>query len=558
MVYLLFVAIAVVLFGIAHVYRKKKKHQKKLAFIAGKWAKPTDEVRKPDLIAGYHRYCNKAEDNSLSDAIAADIDLESVFAFADRTNSKPGQQYLYQKLRSTKKDPAFLMEIDQLAELFKLDDSLRAATEFELSQLDDTNAYYLHELFSTEYQALYSSIVSTYIKLAGVLWLMMVAITIINKNPLLFIISLGLTLLNFYLHYSNKRKVANYVYSLPQLHVLMRVAKNISKLVVDAPKDGVESSLQKLNRLKRSLGFVSFQDNVNNDPTDISSAVWDLIKTVLLIEPAMFLASIDMIKQQKANIELLFNYVGKTDMAISLLSLRLSLPRYSKPIFNDDEHQTMAVTGLYHPLIKNCVPNSLQVSSAQGVLITGSNMSGKTTFIRSVAINALLSQTLFTSCTHSYHAPFLQVFTSIRVSDDVEEHKSYFQAEALSVLNIINKSQVKTSNSLIIIDEIFRGTNTIERVAAAKAILAYLTANKHFVFVSTHDLDLAELLGSDYAVYSFEETVADTRLEFDYKIKPGILKNKNGIAILSALGYPQSVIADATAMSELLRQKYKL
>jgi DNA mismatch repair ATPase MutS len=142
----------------------------------------------------------------------------------------------------------------------------------------------------------------------------------------------------------------------------------------------------------------------------------------------------------------------------------------------------------------------------------------------------------------------------------VEEHKSYFQAEAISVLDILKKCDAaKPVKSLVIIDEIFRGTNTIERIAAAKAVLAYLTANSNFVFVSTHDLELAELLGSDYAVYSFEELVTDgARLIFDYKIKPGLLKNKNGIAILNALGYPQTVVDDAGVVSEQLRAKYQL
>jgi len=127
------------------------------------------------------------------------------------------------------------------------------------------------------------------------------------------------------------------------------------------------------------------------------------------------------------------------------------------------------------------------------------------------------------------------------------------------VLDIVNKCGINEPfRSLVIIDEIFRGTNTIERIAAAKSVLSYLTANRNFVFVSTHDLELAELLGDEYAIYSFEELVDDKRLVFDYKIKEGLLKNKNGIAILQSLGYPQSVVDDAGKVSEQLREKYQL
>jgi len=214
---------------------------------------------------------------------------------------------------------------------------------------------------------------------------------------------------------------------------------------------------------------------------------------------------------------------------------------------------------MFHPLIYNCVPNSIRTRTDEGVLITGSNMSGKTTFIRSIALNALLAQTIYTTCTREYKAPLLKIQTSVRTMDNLRENTSYFQAEALSILDIINQaSQDEPVKSLIIIDEIFRGTNTIERVAAAKSVLTYLTDNKNFVFVSTHDLELAELLDNDYAVYSFEEQVNDTRLVFDYKMKTGVLKNRNGIAILETIGYPESVVEDAYIVSEELKRKYTL
>ncbi|OIQ63401.1 DNA mismatch repair protein MutS [mine drainage metagenome] len=145
------------------------------------------------------------------------------------------------------------------------------------------------------------------------------------------------------------------------------------------------------------------------------------------------------------------------------------------------------------------------------------------------------------------------------MSDDLGGQTSYFQAEARSIRQIIRDCETcMPLNSLIIIDEIFRGTNTIERIAAAKAVLSYFIENKHFVLVSTHDLELAGLLGSDYRVFSFEELSGDDRLTFDYKLKEGLLKNKNGIAFLKGLDYPQNIIAEASKISLLLREKYDL
>lgn len=186
-------------------------------------------------------------------------------------------------------------------------------------------------------------------------------------------------------------------------------------------------------------------------------------------------------------------------------------------------------------------------------------MSGKTTFIRSVAINAILAQTINTCFATEYKSPALRILTSININDDLDGSKSYFQTEAIAVKNIIDKViSSKPANSLVIIDEIFRGTNTIERIAAAKAVLTYLVKNNSFVFVSTHDLELAELLGADYKVFSFEERVGDDRLIFDYKIKEGLLKNKNGIAILKGLGFPNSIIDNAGTVGKQLRDRYGL
>ena len=555
MMYLLIIPAA---FIAAYLYISNNKAAKRKAFIdalADEWGKPTDNYRDTNLIAGYHEHVKT--DNSIADNIATDIDLDNVFNYADRTCSKPGQQYLYHLLHSPESDIGKLKNLDKLTGQLTADEQKRSDIQFELYRLGNKNAYYLYRLFSDKHLPLYNALLSFYIRLAWAIWLATVILTIKMHSPFFFLLALGLTLFNFYLHYNNKSNILKYIHSLPQLYLLTQVAKNITGKVETDDNTKVKTHLDNVRDLNKSLRYVTFENGVANDPTDLAYAIWELIKTILVIEPAMFISSIQKVTKYRDDIEAIFNYVGKIDAAISIQSFRLGLPYYCKPGFIAD-HNLLGVTGLYHPLVENCVPNSLHTFDNQGVLVTGSNMSGKTTFIRAMAINALLAQTLYTSCTEKYEAPLLQLFTSIRVSDDIEEHKSYFQAEAMAVLDIMNQSKVKPLKSLVIIDEIFRGTNTIERVAAAKAILSYFTANKSFVFVSTHDLELAELLGDEYAIYCFEEQVADTRLVFDYKIKSGILKNKNAIAIMAGLGYPEAVINDAYAMSEALREKYKI
>jgi hypothetical protein len=534
-------------------YNKGRQSLKINKVIKDKWSKSLTVDRDFRLISSYYHVL-VTDDNEL-DSTDEDLEIEKLFAHVDRTNSKIGQQHLFKRLKSTDNNLDSLIALDNLVDQF-MQNELRHSIELELLKLSSKNAYYLYELFTGSFQNLYGNLLSWYIKFAGILWAFTVAWTIVQKSEAFFIISLTLTLINMYLHFQNKQKIARYVHTLPQLNLMIQVADKVSDYIDTPEKRSVKTSITQLRKLRNSLSFVSFEDKFSRDPSDIASTIWELFKTFLLIEPAMFLISLDRINKQRNQVETIFNYIGHIDFAISIQSLRQDLPFYSKPVFTAGTDKII-MEELYHPLVKDCVPNSIVVSASKGVLITGSNMSGKTTFIRAIAINALLAQSLYTSCTKTYKAPFLTISTSIRISDDTENQTSYFQAEALSVLHILNKSS-KENGSLIIIDEIFKGTNTIERVAAAKAILSYLTSKKKFVFVSTHDLELAELLGDEYAVYSFEEAVSEQRLVFDYKLKDGILKNKNAIVILSSLGYPDLIVSEAYSICDSLRKKYRI
>jgi DNA mismatch repair ATPase MutS len=537
-------------------YRKYKAKQKRLAEIRNKWGKPYFNDQNFSLIGIYAE--SKLESNKITNATANDLDLENIFAYIDRTNSKPGQQYLYNKLHNPILDTAELQQLDKNVTALGKDRAKQERIELELSKLNTKNAYYLPELFVKEQQPLFTPLQTSYIQISWIIMICLIVMLTLVHSQVYFLALLGLGILNTALHYKNKGKIAQYTHSLPQLLVLNKVGWWLIKNVAVCGNERILAALGKIDKLKRSLLFVSFQNSISSDPLDIFSAVFELIKTVFLLESVMFISSLKKVNKYRAEIEDVYKYVAEIDTLIAIDSVRTGLPYYTKPVFTKEDVE-LKITELYHPLVDKCVANSIASRADKGGLITGSNMSGKTTFIRAVALNTLLAQTIYTCCAKEYDAPLLNIHTSIRVSDDIEEHKSYFQAEALAVLDIVKQCGINEPfRSLVIIDEIFRGTNTIERIAAAKSVLSYLTANRNFVFVSTHDLELAELLGDDYAIYSFEELVNNKRLVFDYKIKEGLLKNKNGIAILESLGYPSSVVKDAGIVSEQLRQKYQL
>jgi len=545
-----------IVFYIYNYYDKRRTISNNLERIRNKWGRPVNARRNFKLIAAYLN----AVDNpaKVTATIAEDLDLNNIFNFIDRTNSKPGKQYLYKKLFTPETSFEELLKFDKKIEALNLPRPDLEKIELELSNLNSSDAYYLSELFLNDHEVLLFPLLSFYIRISGIAILGLIISLFVAPNPICFVVLVALLIGNVGLHFGTRNKISPYTRSLPQLIILHSIARKLLKKISFEQDELVKNSLVKLSGLNRSLNLVSFESKMAGNPENFSYSIYKFIKTLFVLEPLMFITSVKRINKYRDDIELIYKYVAEIDALIAVLSVRAGLPHYSKPVFYTENLQ-MDLTDMFHPLIYNCVPNSIHTRTDEGVLITGSNMSGKTTFIRSIAINTLLAQTIYTTCTREYKAPILKIQTSIRTNDDLNENKSYFQAEALSILDIIHQSSSdEPVKSLVIIDEIFRGTNTIERIAAAKSVLTYLTDNKNFVFVSTHDLELAELLDNDYAVYSFEESVNDTRLVFDYKMKTGVLKNKNGIAILETIGYPESVVEDAYIVSEELKRKYSM
>ncbi|MDR0499920.1 MAG: hypothetical protein LBG97_01550 [Coriobacteriales bacterium] len=304
----------------------------------------------------------------------------------------------------------------------------------------------------------------------------------------------------------------------------------------------------------------------------------------------------------KANHELLhllYHSFGTLDVAIAIYSFRESLPYYALPKFCapvankseacyvekctpcDTSHtQTRTVSAaddsccaqtsepgasrnmqlnnmlqasdLYHPLVHNPVANS--VNLAHGNLITGSNASGKSTFIKAIGVNAILAQTINTCTAKSLQMQPMLVISAMAARDSVLTKESYFIAETRALKRLVDATYAHPC--LCLIDEILRGTNTTERIAASAAILKNLVAStreqslKSVVLAATHDLELVDLLGDNYKNYHFDEIVGSDTVEFDYLIKDGKATGKNAIKLLALLGFEASIVNGANDIAE--------
>jgi DNA mismatch repair ATPase MutS len=196
------------------------------------------------------------------------------------------------------------------------------------------------------------------------------------------------------------------------------------------------------------------------------------------------------------------------------------------------------------------VANSITLID-KSVLLTGSNMSGKTTFIRAIGINAILAQTIGTCFAKECIMPPLRIFSAMRISDDLLNDKSYYFEEILTIKAMVEESQSETQ-ALFLLDELFKGTNTVERIAAGKAVLSYLNKGQHIVFVATHDIELTVYLKDSFDLYHFTEVVENDKIAFDYKLRTGNLKTRNAIRILEINHYPIEVISEAKGLFEIM------
>jgi len=354
------------------------------------------------------------------------------------------------------------------------------------------------------------------------------------------------------LHYREKAQIGALSKVFSRLGRLIFTAKKlrpISPLATDE-SNSIREQIKQVNKVVTKISFLNTDQMQDNEVAAVGWYVMELLKIATLSEVLTFYRVLDDIAKIRPQVEKIYLFVAEVDIALSIASLRTGLPQYCHPEFLPPSKH-IQVQELIHPLVNNCVSNDLSLKD-HSLLLTGSNMSGKSTFIRALNLNVIAAQTLNTVFAQSYTAPHFDIASSIRISDDLLDEKSYYMEEVNAIGELLEKAEKSKTPTLFTIDEVFKGTNTIERVSAAKAILEHLNQGNHLVLVSTHDIELTQLLESGFQLHCFQEQIENQQLSFDYKLRPGALTKRNAISILEIAGYPSSIITEARKLSEVL------
>ena len=527
---LIFFLVSIGLIILAKFFRWRNRF-KKLEIIRSSWGTiPEDvfDVKTAKLFFDLNKSDFINNSYQLDDSTWNDLDMNKIFNLTNRTITPTGAQNLYYLLRQPVFSRETLESREKLFYQFSINRQLRENIQLFLLPLKEKNAKYLpYSLWKPlPEKPVYANALPLFSFLAFVV-LLLSGLKVIHFSLIIVVF-----VINLFVRLFIKRKIQVFIYSLQYLGVLINVANSISTIKNESLKDIQDQLTKNLHKTK------SIADKIFSLQFKDEAGLIEYLNIYFLLDVAGFYSALNKIKNHLGELRELFKIVGYLDALISISSFRQQYQNLCSPIFSENQN-TFQLKEIYHPLLNKPVSNNFEFIS-KDVLITGSNMAGKTTFLKTIGVNSILAQTIHTCMAKKYEAPILKVMSSIGRSDNLLDGKSYYLVEVESILRLIEASESPNVH-LFLIDEIFRGTNTIERSASSIEVLEYLANDKDFVFVATHDLQLSEVLQSEYDNYHFRERIDNDGLFFDYKLHKGPSNTKNAIALLDYAGYPKSI-----------------
>ena len=327
----------------------------------------------------------------------------------------------------------------------------------------------------------------------------------------------------------------------PQLHVIENASWS-AELLVDVQsrlETGGEPVHRRLDRLQGLVDIVESRRNL----------VYTIVAPLLLLDVHLGVALDRWRRECGPSVRGWLAALGEVEALAALATLRHDHPTWTFPNWSAEGPTSLRARGLGHPLLppERCVRNDVEVGpTGTFLLVTGSNMSGKSTLLRAIGTNVVLAGAGGPVCAEELTLPPLRLYTSMRVTESLEEGVSLFMAELLRIRMIVDAAGADESKSpppvLYLLDEMLQGTNSAERQVAARAVLMHLLEGKTLGAVTTHDLTLHEApeLTRRARPFHFRErveaTAEGTKLHFDYRLRPGLATTRNALRLLEAVG----------------------
>jgi len=245
-------------------------------------------------------------------------------------------------------------------------------------------------------------------------------------------------------------------------------------------------------------------------------------------------------KKNKSKVGFWLNSIAETETLSSLGTFCFNHPEYIFPKVNDQE-PFLNAKDLAHPLIptQECVSNDITLGNDQRLfIVTGSNMSGKSTFLRTIGVNVLLTRCGAPVCATAFECSVMDIYTSLRQTDSLLDHVSLFFSELRKLKSILHGLSMNPK-SLVLLDEVLRGTNSDDKLYGSQELVKKLIQTGCVTILATHDIALSKM-SNEYPEtiknWCFESSLENNQLSFDYKLKSGVSQNRNATFLMKQMG----------------------
>jgi len=553
--YMLMIAAAFVIIFIYFKYNQLKNKRDFINKMKERWGKKPTRNLSHEQLEGIKRYflLKRESEYCIDDITWNDLDMNSIFQLINNTNSAIGEQYLYYLLRTPRFYQSELDERKRMIDFFEKNEEERIKLQCIYGEIGRTGNYslsdYIYNLADLDQK---SNIKEYGMLILGILSIIS-ALIIPTYGVLVFI---GVVILNISQYFKVKGEIEPYFVSIAYIN---RILNGADAFVKALPKE-CEKYATRTRQIKKE--FKDYKRHAKwvkgGKPTTgaIEEVILDYVKMFFHIDLIKFNYVLAEVKDKVEYIDELIELMGSLEAYLAIASFRGVVDYFSIPNLSSEKSSIIELTDIYHPMITKPVLNSINQNGS--VLITGSNASGKSTFLKTIAINAILAQTIYMTMAKNYNASFYRIYSSMALTDNLFNNESYYIVEIKSLKRILDAVKEETP-ILCFIDEVLRGTNTVERIAASAQILNSMNQNHVMCFAATHDIELTHILEDNYSNYHFEEEIRDNDILFSYELKKGRAPSRNAIKLLSIIGYEEKIInkAEESAASFMINNRWE-
>ena len=483
-------------------------------------------------------YCKHSVPHQIDDITWNDLNMDHLYQTINTSCSAAGDEYLYYRLRTP----------------------IYNAEEMETERHDIQSVFYslgrMGKYSMYEYLEYLDGLGERKnIKYLFCNLLLLVSVGVMFLNPAYGIILLFVVICrNIVGYFKEYKQIEPYITSFRYIRRLLGCVEQLRDKAIPelrSEQERLKLCYRQMKPFLRNSYLVVSAGKGSGNPFEI---VLDYVRMIFSLDLIQFNRALRAVRGHLQEIDEMITLLGQIETAVVIGSYRNSLQEnYCIPVIHYEEKadNVLRIEELYHPLLRDPVKNSVQVT--RGVLLTGSNASGKSTFLRAVAVSAVFAQTFHTCPAAYYEAPLFRIYSSMSLRDDILSGDSYYMAEIKSIKRMLDQVRLargENAHVLCFVDEVLRGTNTVERIAASTQIMKMFAAECAICFAATHDVELTKLLEDWYDNYHFEETIDEDDIHFPYRLMEGPATSRNAIALLKVLGYDDTIITGAEEMAE--------